>query len=433
MLNWFRKKTDFVGFIGFPGSLPPKPGEFAFLRDAGFDVARGKSGGPITWSLRLSHPTWGSATLACPAKPLPAPSDLQIEYSPELADDERQEIAAGRVILALSCKGRQAHILRDRKNALRFVRAAMGRDAAFGTDSAAQRIWSRRALDEELAHDADLDISQIFAVHVVSPDGGKRPTWLHTHGLAEIGFFDFDILNPAEELFTISADALRALAFAIVEGSAEPSAASFELARPKGTIRLVEIGQFVRDAASDVAALRCGADDQHNRKRSVACQPAKRWFGRGGPTPSKFLSGPIDDGILINFSHDASELMAERARNTFSVFRRWTKEFAGLEFPPLVKLGYRVDGGGPDDIEHLWFTVQDCGDDSVDATLVNTPVAIDRMKDGDRGRHSLELLTDWTILTPAGSIDPRTSAAAHRVRPHLDELRQRGLASAGGE
>ena len=66
-----------------------------------------------------------------------------------------------------------------------------------------------RRLDEELLHEgADLDAESLFVAHSIfdeeqrDADGEPRAYWLHTHGLAELGTLDFDILRPSPLITT---------------------------------------------------------------------------------------------------------------------------------------------------------------------------------------------------------------------------------------
>jgi hypothetical protein len=112
--------------------------------------------------------------------------------------------------------------------------------------------------------------------------------------------------------------------------------------------------------------------------------------------------------------------MAERARATVPVLRGLADELAEFRVTPLVKLGYPTPDGGK---EHPWFEVHAFADDAVDATLVNRPVALD-LREGERGMRPLELLTDWTLVTPAGFVTPRSQHAVRRLREHADEIRE---------
>lgn len=108
--------------------------------------------------------------------------------------------------------------------------------------------------------------------------------------------------------------------------------------------------------------------------------------------------------------------MSERARQTFAVFRELKREFASLDLPTMVKLGYEVEGGTPTDSEHLWFSVHQVRADKVDATLANAPHRVPSLTAGQRGEFGLERLTDWMILSPEGPMTPRNVSASRRLR-----------------
>jgi len=421
MFDWLKKRVTFAGSVFFRGTLPPRAGDFAFLTKEGISVRPGTASPQRHWALSLTHPHWGTATLHCPREQIRVPP-VTVEYSVGLTEEEKRTILRGESEVCLTMEGLGRNILRDRKNALRFLRAIMATDGLAAADHTAQRFWSREALDDELCHDADLDIEQVFTLHAVKSDTAGTGEWLHSHGLAEIGFFDFDIINPSQDL---GSDACRAIAFAIAEGRVAASTPSFQLASPAGTVRFVEASDFNRYADPSYARLR-GDHGDADRKRSVLCEPAGRLLGRWSRRvkPSKFLSNPLDPNTVFHFSTEASELMAERARGTYSLLRKLKAELDEFGFPVLLKLGYRIDDGGESDREHLWFTAHALYDDAIDATLENQPLGVARLKQGDRGRHSVELLSDWVILTPLGSINPRYMSALREIRAHRDELRE---------
>lgn len=429
MFDWLKKKTPIVGTVLFRGGLPPKADDFEHLAADSISVTRTKvaEGGPH-WELKLRHPKWGEANVFCPRDQvsLRVPR-IAIEYSYGLTPSEKETILQGESTVLLCMDSKGENMLHDRKLALRFLRSVMGPDGLAAGDMGAERFWSRDALDEELVHDADLDISQLYTLHVVAGNGDGEsddaaPCWLHSHGLDKAGGFDFDIVRPCEDTVGRGLDGLRALAFAILEGKASSSIARYDLGQPGATIRLVKAADFQRLAAPEDAELRDA--EGHEDNRAVLCEPAGGLFGRFSRRvkPSKFFSRPMPDEVMFNFSTEASELMARRARGTYSLLRQLRDELAEFEFPTLVKLGYRTDGGGENDKEHLWFSVHECLDDCLDATLENQPFAIERMKQGQRGQHPLELMSDWTIFTPAGQINPRFLHPVRMLRAHKDEL-----------
>jgi uncharacterized protein YegJ (DUF2314 family) len=313
------------------------------------------------------------------------------------------------------------------------MRCLMGDDGVLAVDHLAQKFWTRDALDDELAHDADLDVDSLFVTHMVyenesgESDEQPAPYWAHTHGLAELGALDFDILRPAPLLCGTGYDVFRAIAFCILEGEITATTSRVQVISPGGAVAFVSIGEFNRRAAPADVALRGDREDPaHNQLRLIACEPRRGgmlgWLLDRRVRPSRLLSTVDDERMVTHFPRSASLLMAQRARKTFGVFCRLIEELREFHVAPLVKLGLRVDGGGPEDREHMWFEVSGYSGNSVEGTLLNEPYHVAGMKAGDRGSYDLETLTDWTIMTPCGSITPRHMHAARFLRANRSEI-----------
>jgi hypothetical protein len=309
-------------------------------------------------------------------------------------------------------------VLADRKRLLFWLGALMQGDGVIGVDTASQLLWSPAMLEDELAHDADLDIEALYTIHAVGDASDKsRVPWLHTHGLDALGAFDIDVLEPSPLFVSNCGDPLRAAAFAALEGTIAPGTARFELAHPGGAVRLVPVDEFHAHASPAHQRLR-DLDDAHGAPRAVLCEPVGGLFGRWRtkPVPSRFLSTMSDDRFVTPFSTAATALMAERARHTLAVFGRLREEFASLDLPAVAKLGYEVEGGNADEREHLWFEVHNVAADTIDATLVNRPFRVPGLTVGERREHDRARLTDWTIMSPEGQMTPRNLSAARRLR-----------------
>lgn len=436
-MGFRNMKARGAGSVLFRGTLPPRAQEFAFLRNAGIAL---KSTSPegAHWGILMAHREWGTADLLC-LKNAPLPSRWLVEWSIGMTPRERQELLLGRSMVSVTNGAPTGDVLWDRKALLWFLRQVMGQDGVGAMDHGSERFWPREALDFELSNDAPLDIESLYVVHAVSrasvasPDeresaaigasriaadrkgreASREPAfWMHTHGLAQLGAFDLDILDPSG---AASGDALRSLALAALEGDLQPAMASFELASPGGLIRTVPAEEFMRNAAAHWRAKR-DDDPDHNHSRSVVCDPV-RGLGKllgAKPSPSRFFMRDNVDGCVLRFTKQATDQMAERARLTIGLCRRLHEEFEEFEFVCLVKIGYPTDRGRGS--EHLWFQVHGFGDGDVDATLVNQPFDIAAMSEGQRGRYSLENVTDWQILTPFAAMTPRDTQMARRLR-----------------
>ena len=433
MFQLFKSEAPGLGFVYFAQVAPSAAKMTARLEAAGMEVTPARKTGKVDpptganeWAFDLRHPQHGTAMAVF--KQGAPPVGAFLEFGTGLTKEEGGRAATAGEAVMVVVPAERKHVLRDRKRLLRFMRALMGDDGVLAVDLASGQPWSPAALDEELAHDADLDVEALYVYHAVQDDKG-RPYWLHTHGLAELGGFDFDILRANELAIDRANDVFRALTFAMLEGKVEESTAAFPLIIPNGPVRLVPAAEFMRDASSKDRALRDMGPkpgDAHDSKRAVVCEPAgKGMFKSGKPEPSRILSDGFGDETMLAFTTAGTELMSERARGTVGVFRSLVEEFAELPINPLVKLGFPTSRPGSN--EHLWFLVHPDGKapaGSIDCTLVNEPFDVAGLHEGQRAIQPLDRLTDWTIVSPAGWISPRSQLAARTLRTLPPEARR---------
>ena len=425
MFSFLRRDLPGRGLVFYPGVVLPPPESVPALSPPvtwkRTDPARHQ-----VWAVKATHPEWGSAEIAA-ERPQPPRVDVFIAHTLALLDDEKERARTGESAISVTVIGQKDNVLRDRKRLLSWLRSLMQPDGVVAFDTESTLPWSQAMLDDELAHDADLDIEALYVIHAIRDESdGTRTTWLHTHGLEGLGAFDLDVLQPSREFVGACADPLRALAFAALEGAISPSTDSFMLTSPSGEIRLVPADRFQAEAAPEHRQLR-DADPAHSGRRAVVCDPVGGLLSlwRKRPTPSRFLSTVVEPAGVMPFSTPATELMADRARRTLQVFDSLRREFASLKLPSVVKLGYEVDGGGPNDWEHLWFEVHGVSAGKIDATLANTPHNVPSLHAGQRGDHDVDRLTDWLILSPEGTMTPRNLSAARRLRVTREEWQAR--------
>src|SRR5687768_3851555 len=163
-MGWFRKDETAKGFVLFRGNMAPRADDFAFLHKQGMKVQKKSAPGTLLWALALRHESWGDAILFCPRKLSPPPPEW-ITMDARLSDAEKETALQGQSTICLHVDPKHKHVLRDRKSLLRYMRAVMGDDGVVAIDHASLRMWSKDALDDELCHDADLDIEALYTLH----------------------------------------------------------------------------------------------------------------------------------------------------------------------------------------------------------------------------------------------------------------------------
>lgn len=420
MLSWLTGVTPTRAVVFLPGGEGAKPDTaLSRLQEAGISKIAAKPGEP--WQLDVDDPNWGSATIeAAPDVPDP---EIAIRFASNLTDTDKARVQPPYSSVLITVPARTKRILADRKTLLRYAAAVMGDSGLIALDVQSHLPWTRGALADELAHDADLDIEGLYTIeHVWTADAeGKRTVdWVHTDGLGDVGAFDIDVLAPHPDFVARGGEAFRAIAQLALAKKISMDSGEFEFGKPGGVARAVRANDFMREAEPRWADLR---QADHGDDRAVLCDPE----GAGllgflrrdaGPVPMSFARRAIPDTYASLVPTEYNDLMAERAVKTLGVLRRYREEFAALEPVTLVKLGYPTRSG---DREHLWFQVHEMGDDWIDGTLTNRPFDVDLEPDST-GRHSLDLLSDWLLLTPAGQISPRSSHLARILREQSLEV-----------
>lgn len=421
LIPWRRKRLPrTAATVLFRGGIPPGAHEFPGLAARGVALGALAAAPGAAWTAELRHERWGRARVTA-LRDAPALPEEMVALQNGLDEQERRDLAAGSGTLVVELLDAPEDLLAARKRLLLFGHALASEDGVGLVDLQSQQLWSRQALAEECAHEAPTDVAALFTLHAVA-DEPQEPAWLHTHGLGAIGACDLDVVGAHPEVRSGNGfDLLRALVYAVLEGHLRPAGGTFAAARPGGGLRLVAAADYDRACAAGDRRDQGPFDDEHLLRRGVLCAPAG-WLGRWrAPRPAPLLRAPLPERLLIHFSDAASELMAERARGTWPVFTALLAEFASeLELPCLAKLGIATDDGGR---EHIWFQVHAAAADGLEATCVNRPFRVAGLREGQRGRHPLSLLTEWRIMSPAGDISPFRLQPARLIRSHLPQLR----------
>jgi len=351
--------------------------------------------------------------------------ELAASLSPGLSEEERSEMGNARCGWNLFIDPGAGPVLQTRKqtlwalgNIFQIIDSGIG---FYSFDS--MRLWSLAMLADELMTKAGLDIDALYGIHPVANEDGSR--WVHTHGLAALGGFDIDLINPSDDVLGIAHTLIRSLAFSIVEGSLVIDEPMFQIAQPKGMIRMVPAREFDEKVDPRFRGIR-EADENHIENRAVVCEPKLKkgmlGLGKSKLEPSRFVRGRVSENTVFGMSKTATDLIAQRSQETYPLLVELMDEFESLELPVLAKVACRVDSGQSD--EHIWFEVHNADINGIDATCLNQPYEVSGLKQGDRGRHGFGQITEWQMQTPIGSITPNQLGVIRQIRYNREKLEE---------
>lgn len=405
--------------ILFREPIPPGPDAIATLNPV--EVQQEGDG---IWTARIESVKGCSVWIQ--SDPQPAGNlEMEIQLSPGLSDSEREKLNQTSSAWHVMIDPGPGPVLQTRKQSLialgkifRTIRRGLG-FYSFETF----RVWSLAMLSDELMTRASLDIDALYGIHpVVNRDGSR---WVHTHGLAALGGFDIDLINPSDDMLGRAHTLIRALAFAIVEGSMVIDEPAFQIAHPGGVIRMVPAREFDEQVDPKYRGIR-ELDEHHIENRAVLCEPKVRkgmlGMGKGRFEPSRFVRGTLSDHTVFAMSKTATDLIAQRSQETFQLLVELMGEFESLQLPVLAKVACRTDSG--DSHEHIWFEVHRADANGIDATCVNQPYEVSGLRQGDRGRYGAGQMTEWQMQTPIGSISPSQLAPIRHIRENRAQLEE---------
>ena len=392
----------------------------ADLRACGVTVLQHPATKASPWSMALSHPDWGEADIVLPSEST-LPSQSVLAQSISLTPSERQQAQQRRSLVILSMRTRNESILVATKRWLRWGRATAGSIGLCVIDHRSEHIWSIPALDAELLHDAPLDVSSLYSVRVLY-DEESSPQWLHTHGLADLGGFDLDVFYPSPDMLgTIGHDILRAFAFRVLDGHYSIDTKRLSLVDGE-TAQLVPWKTFTPRAPEAIQKLVAGVDHGGHRAVLVDRQSMAERYRKEHFQPYRTTSAPLRN-IVIEFSDDATALMAERAVATWPRLVRTIRAYRTAPAPIadkiepkcFIKVGIKTGPRFRTNTEHLWFRVNDLSDSTIHATLESEPCDISTLQPGEQYEFEPSQITGWVIHTRMGAILPYDDRVARML------------------
>jgi len=297
-------------------------------------------------------------------------------------------------------------------------------------DVAAHRWYPRAQLDALARNHANVVPAELlWTTHIVAGGMSKAgdrsdddaPVWLHTHGLARCGRPELEIVEVPAKHLRGAARLLQEVAEMIID-SPHPQAGDIMPIGRHAAVAIVpwqDVAPHVnRDAPGSIDDRVRGDEDdpEHAGWRAVICDPEPRGtFRKIWTWPSQAIHSLEGEDAVIWRLSKTSARQAMLARSTWSELvmahasasRTSEKSPQGVQV--IVKAGFEVDGepeGDSQRCEHIWLEVIEFSGDRARGTLLNTPLNIASMQQGDTLWIEREQVTDWQMLTQSGPWTP---------------------------
>ncbi len=281
-------------------------------------------------------------------------------------------------------------------------------------DVNSERWYPRQALDATFDTGEEPSVAVLWIVHVNEP--ADDPTdemsgvWIHTHGLARCGLPELEMLEVPCPLVRAGVELLDTIAGRMFETMLPPPGEPFAIGPDLDvTFRpWQDVAPAVADGPGGMAARTDDPNDPDNPHmgvRAVVC---------GTEVLQRIAAG---DGAYFLSSYETNRL-AQRARAAWPALTAIGLPPAGAtDAAPtvqvLVKAGLGADGA-EDEREHLWFSVRRFEAERAEAELLHEPVRV-ALTVGDVVWIEREVVSDWTVVTPAGRFGPAEADAMARA------------------
>lgn len=258
----------------------------------------------------------------------------------------------------------------------------------------------------------------LYSVHAVVDPDAKDRVWLHTHGLLRCGTIELEMLDAPADQAPVLCNLLGAAAAMTLELGPPPPDEPFLVGQGLELVWL-PWDQGLSHVGRGVSGSRRDRDEFHSNPSGILFAPGEKWLGLLGSrfkNPERYLPVLQDNPLLYVSNMETARMRLLAAERLDRFLRLFAQHGQRDDWMFLVKLGYAVDHAeGDEDREHLWFQIHDVDNGHFDATLINAPYGIARMREGQRDRHERSLLSDWSVHCPHGSFDPDSVGQLERL------------------
>lgn len=280
--------------------------------------------------------------------------------------------------------------------------------------------YSTRAMIEPLLEDADEDLPAdvLWSVRQFgNTEAREDRVWITTCGLERTGRPELEMLDVPAALAPAAVMALNGIAELSLDSPLSEPGLPFEI----GSGLVVTMQPW--DKASEHLPSEAPGSRAYREQlgdpdllgvRAAVCAPTPRGSYRPSWVWPMEVVQRIAENRAVLFSSERATRRQERlARATWPELAMAFASLArqeGRARPEgalfLVKAGFTDEAHPEHGREHLWFLVERFEGDRLDATLLNTPVAMKHLHEGETYAIDRAQLTDWLVRTSAGDCVP---------------------------
>jgi hypothetical protein len=301
----------------------------------------------------------------------------------------------------------------------------------------------RQELDDELLpEESAIAESLLWFIHAVGTDpmpNEKSKVWIYTNGLHRCGLPELEMLDVPFPAVGSAMQLLNAIGELIVEDGPPAPGRRFEV----GNDLAVTLHPW-QDVAATIDEAQPGHVDNregHSRQsltgiRAVVC--AAEPVGGKWLWPEHVVRRLAVQGETALYrTRRSTARQAQLARSTwpqlaeaFAITRpELRQEGPNRQAVFLVKAGIAITrrpkqtgnhAHGVPDREDLWFEVERFHGERAQGKLVNSPLEVTHLREGDTVQIDRGIIKDWQVLTKRGNFGPGAASALREALPQLN-------------
>lgn len=268
-------------------------------------------------------------------------------------------------------------------------------------DPGAQVVRDPRWLRDATAPGVPLGSDALFRI---AGRGDGRQHWLYTIGLRRCGLPEIEALDVGASQLQLASAVLTAVASRAVLNGLPPLGESV-LYGHNLEAALVPWRYVQADIGAEIGGPDDRDDDHPDSDLAlVVWEPTSSTTGVWRTVMQDLHDDDPPVLLLTDYETERLEALSRLRWRSFASLVDTYGDAKGWRF--LAKFGY----GGADGTtrEHLWFDVHRADALTAEATLLNAPFQDLGLTEGERGRHSIDHLTDFRVGSPVGTATPES-------------------------